>query len=451
MASIVDQKSNFKHVCKICKKGFVCGSALGGHMRAHGTGDERRRTCDVNHGSDWDGKLEGGGSDTPPSNKRKYALRTNPNRMRNCRACENCGQMFLSWKSFLEHSKCGSEDAGSPASSPKSAVDDDLERRTHGGGSIVGGWFKRKRSVRVEVDNIIDSINCPSSEEEYLAVCLMMLSRGTVDPSDVLADQQPKESPPPSADKNDERRNGITFIGPRPLAGGLLDKAEGVAKGALFECKACSKVFHSHQALGGHRASHNKIKGCFAARGIIMVGCKRKSKVHECSICHQIFSSGQALGGHKRCHWIAANPPGTSSSLPTFQHPRDHVEEARQRPIVFIQPEQPFDLNVAEARYKLSTQICLQLGDGVETETEEKRHHCNNHQDEDDNEREQEDKKTKKMKTSHESMKNEVRDEVDNSKQTKLGELKDLDVSRSSSLWLRVGLGSSDGVGADHP
>eukprot|EP01018_Ginkgo_biloba_P035813 Gb_01024 [translate_table: standard] len=28
-----------------------------------------------------------------------------------------------------------------------------------------------------------------------------------------------------------------------------------------YECKTCNKVFHSFQALGGHRASHNKIKG----------------------------------------------------------------------------------------------------------------------------------------------------------------------------------------------
>ena len=34
----------------------------------------------------------------------------------------------------------------------------------------------------------------------------------------------------------------------------------------LFECKACKKVFTSHQALDDHRASHKKVKGCFAAK-----------------------------------------------------------------------------------------------------------------------------------------------------------------------------------------
>ncbi|CAI0430118.1 unnamed protein product [Linum tenue] len=32
-----------------------------------------------------------------------------------------------------------------------------------------------------------------------------------------------------------------------------------------FECHTCNKAFHSYQALGGHRASHKKIKGCFAS------------------------------------------------------------------------------------------------------------------------------------------------------------------------------------------
>lgn len=118
-----------------------------------------------------------------------------------------------------------------------------------------------------------------------------------------------------------------------------------LAKG-LFQCKACKKVFNSHQALGGHRASHKKVKGCYAAKPdddltddemleeefitpkeMSMAqesvdpsfnlnnltsqntchddqDITRDGKVHECSVCHRVFSSGQALGGHKRFHWL---------------------------------------------------------------------------------------------------------------------------------------------------
>lgn len=104
--------------------------------------------------------------------------------------------------------------------------------------------------------------------------------------------------------------------------------------GGRFECSSCKKVFGSHQALGGHRASHKNVKGCFAitktdvevdqehhqngAAGHGYGGVDEHNvddvmeenkmvmvleSAHQCSICWRVFSSGQALGGHKRCHW----------------------------------------------------------------------------------------------------------------------------------------------------
>ncbi|XP_031259237.1 uncharacterized protein LOC116117330 [Pistacia vera] len=118
-------------------------------------------------------------------------------------------------------------------------------------------------------------------------------------------------------------------------------------KRSKFECTTCNKIFHSYQALGGHRASHKKIKGCFASKidssetsiekelspdptpdsKIIksinnenatvhsIADCDERAdtsygaikKRHECPICLKVFSSGQALGGHKRSHLINGN------------------------------------------------------------------------------------------------------------------------------------------------
>ncbi|KAK7840306.1 zinc finger protein zat3 [Quercus suber] len=49
----------------------------------------------------------------------------------------------------------------------------------------------------------------------------------------------------------------------------IIDQAEfdgffRESVGCRFECSSCKKVFGSHQALGGHRASHKNVKGCFA-------------------------------------------------------------------------------------------------------------------------------------------------------------------------------------------
>lgn len=97
------------------------------------------------------------------------------------------------------------------------------------------------------------------------------------------------------------------------------DKQYKKKRKGVFECKACKKVFTSYQALGGHRASHKNVKGCFAAKlynqdneeiiGNELPVKKKKAKIntHECSICHRVFASGQALGGHKRCHWITTS------------------------------------------------------------------------------------------------------------------------------------------------
>ncbi|WVZ03299.1 hypothetical protein V8G54_024105 [Vigna mungo] len=86
-----------------------------------------------------------------------------------------------------------------------------------------------------------------------------------------------------------------------------------------FECSSCNRVFGSHQALRGHRASHKNVKGCFANIGSnvsigLGIGSSGKCEEenvnmnmsddgHKCSICLRVFSTGQALGGHKRCHW----------------------------------------------------------------------------------------------------------------------------------------------------
>ncbi|XP_073127880.1 uncharacterized protein [Henckelia pumila] len=104
--------------------------------------------------------------------------------------------------------------------------------------------------------------------------------------------------------------------------------SEDFAKNSKFLCTICKRAFPSYQALGGHRASHKKFKGCcaprnentesspvqsdqnienirdFAAKAASEVGFK-KAKDHECPICFKIFSSGQALGGHKRSHLIS--------------------------------------------------------------------------------------------------------------------------------------------------
>ncbi|XP_057495759.1 zinc finger protein ZAT9-like [Actinidia eriantha] len=456
MALMVDQQqqqtTNFKHFCRICKKGFMCGRALGGHMRAHGIGNEGENMDDEDPASDWEER------GNIPANNRMYALRTNPNRLKSCRVCENCGKEFLSWKSFLEHGKCSSgyDGESQPESSPE------LEGEERRGCQ----WSKRKRSMRTKVGNFTSKF-LSSEEEDIAASCLVMLSTARDD----LPADQPEESCA-SASKEEERRNpAAAFFVPPPRS---LEEAKGVSKG-MFECKACKKVFNSHQALGGHRASHKKVKGCFAARldhtapddagladdDVITHedlffppkptennnSSKRKSKVHECSICHRIFSSGQALGGHKRCHWITSNSPEPSSFAKYHHNFHDHVDQVRERPLPnLIGKADALDLNFPanndlsgirrDPRNPLSFEVSteINLPSWMDHDNKSNHHYMNNLENGNNND--------VFVKSDD--------DEADSTlKLAKLSELKDMNMSGSSSPWLRVGIGSTTGVGGD--
>ncbi|KAF7009601.1 hypothetical protein CFC21_024116 [Triticum aestivum] len=105
-----------------------------------------------------------------------------------------------------------------------------------------------------------------------------------------------------------------------------------------YACPSCYKSFPTHQALGGHMASHNRAIRCAAAQQVdglavaqavqnILAHRQRQESAnasasgivgedlqislrppkpvsHTCVRCRQIFSTGQALGGHMRKHFL---------------------------------------------------------------------------------------------------------------------------------------------------
>ncbi|KAM7495687.1 hypothetical protein LguiB_030296 [Lonicera macranthoides] len=108
------------------------------------------------------------------------------------------------------------------------------------------------------------------------------------------------------------------------LMADLESTEEGTIMNRRYRCDICNKGFPSHQALGGHRSSHNKFKV-----SIINTVVKKEQdhhhhddksrdqqkshqqrqhmvlveETHQCKICNKSFLTGQALGGHQRCHW----------------------------------------------------------------------------------------------------------------------------------------------------
>ncbi|ESR46865.1 zinc finger protein ZAT10 [Citrus sinensis] len=167
-------------------------------------------------------------------------------------------------------------------------------------------WTKRKRSKRP---------HNPPTEEEYLALCLVMLARGTTSTAALTncntttTASQRQKSPAPST-------AATTSSSDQKL---------------VFKCSVCDKAFSSYQALGGHKASHRKGSGGgdehsastttnTNATATTTGVPNATGRTHECSICHKSFPTGQALGGHKRCHYDGGEKSGVTSSGSSSTH-----------------------------------------------------------------------------------------------------------------------------------
>ncbi|RWV86374.1 hypothetical protein GW17_00051736 [Ensete ventricosum] len=164
----------------------------------------------------------------------------------------------------------------------------------------VGSTTKGKRSKRPrpspssspEVPDEDADRRRLNTEEEFYALCLVMLSRGAGGGAAFEQEHVPPRPPPPKAQS--------------------------------YECSVCGKAFPSYQALGGHKTSHRKPAATTAAAGgddaasvsnggggapVVVAGAL--GKPHECSVCHKSFPTGQALGGHMRCHYDGRATAGT--------------------------------------------------------------------------------------------------------------------------------------------
>lgn len=122
----------------------------------------------------------------------------------------------------------------------------------------------------------------------------------------------------------------------------LASSPRGVAvaepeEARLYVCSSCNKGFGSYRALGGHRATHKNVKGCFAnalekkedqedgrdgssaqldldhGAGTSIQNEKGKKVIqgvaerlameldqHKCNICKKVFNSEKALSEHKK-------------------------------------------------------------------------------------------------------------------------------------------------------
>ncbi|GMJ00762.1 hypothetical protein like AT3G60580 [Hibiscus trionum] len=284
-----------KHKCKLCLKSFANGRALGGHMRSHMFNLPLPPKVAEGKPLPTDSS-EGGGQ--------SYGLRENPKT-----SVRLVDPEFVDL--VLQHRESETESSKNPTRTRRILENELREERkkVKVNNKDSDNQLSRTDSWAEPEPEPVSSISDTTTED--VAFCLMMLSRDKWKNKVVHQDDEGTEI---------EKYELQDFF--------KSSKVNRTNRGK-YRCETCKKVFKSYQALGGHRASHRKMKAHSATTHETELEAENvggatssmtDKKVHECPVCFRVFSSGQALGGHKRSHVITgqvalATPVRSSKKL----------------------------------------------------------------------------------------------------------------------------------------
>ncbi|XP_044502083.1 zinc finger protein ZAT4-like [Mangifera indica] len=311
-----------KHACKLCLKSFSNGRALGGHMRSHMLNlpvpprqreeeEEERanRVSDDTESTSSSDEEEGGGGELEKGVF--HGLRENPKR--------SIRLVDSEFSFALDAGSVVLQDRESETESSKNPT----RRRSKRTRKLDYQYHHHERQQRQEQEMVnrfkfnklskteswaepepVSSISDTTTEED-VAFCLMMLSRDKWKRKEQQQQRRRHEVQEEEEEEEAEKSMEETDESDQ------FKSSKQRSRGGKYKCDTCKKVFKSYQALGGHRASHKKIKfysptqepeidqeNAGTSTSVPMVD----RKIHECPVCFRVFSSGQALGGHKRTH-----------------------------------------------------------------------------------------------------------------------------------------------------
>lgn len=305
-------RRNRYHVCRHCNRAFSSGRALGGHIRIHGASFKGARAAvaaiatDSSNNSSSKSLFKGAevdGSEDEDEDEEEeedssasshheqelsngcspkmvslYTLRNNPKRssilmdpeftlelMGSSGAKRNCWQESNS--GVFPYSESGSEHKG-------------LVAPQFGSWSVTRNRSSREPKRQRQRQRHGKEV---AADDRDTANLLVMLA-GRANGERESTEESVYDSKPPLF-SNLESQGSIEDSGSEEEArivqkkkrrrrpkneheGGEVGKENEFDVGKyIHRCNTCKKVFNSHQALGGHRASHRKVKGCFAAQG----------------------------------------------------------------------------------------------------------------------------------------------------------------------------------------
>ncbi|XP_031265609.1 zinc finger protein ZAT9-like [Pistacia vera] len=286
-----------KHrICKICNRRFANGKAMGGHMRSHLT------------------KLP-----IPPKPNNihpspVFTLKSpSPSSSLSIHSFKDHMQTYRSVN--RDHSDVvmrddGESEAEAEAESSRNPTKRRSKRRRKAVLEVVGPHPSKPESVSSVTENFT---------VEEVAICLLMLSRD--------------KWPEPEEDK--VKVNHHKYIGEDESDSTDEDESFCVTprvhqalstNSNKYKCNTCKKGFRSYQALGGHKASHKKIKTHLIKGSLEDDVTLLNPRVFKCTVCDKVFESGQALGGHKKVHFTYLTKSGEKLLDLNLPAPEDDSE-----------------------------------------------------------------------------------------------------------------------------
>ncbi|CAL9006721.1 unnamed protein product [Prunus brigantina] len=334
-----------RHKCKLCMRSFSNGRALGGHMRSHMMNlpipakPELEEEEEVPRGRNQDqvqlliDELAESASASSSSSEEEdehgeegeegeegmfYGLRENPKRSIRLVDPEfsfavDAGSVVLQDRESETESSKNPTRRRSKRTRKSAMLELHHQYQQHHQKLEALKKIKLKNKVisSSKTDSFepepVSSISDATTEED-VAFCLMMLSRDKWKKQDQQHHQQQHQQEQ-EQDQDDEAERSMEDSDESEEQ--LVKFPRTRTTRGKYKCETCNKVFKSYQALGGHRASHKKIKASnpnpiyeheLEQENNAGASSVAERKTHECPVCFRVFSSGQALGGHKRSH-----------------------------------------------------------------------------------------------------------------------------------------------------
>ncbi|XP_023528094.1 zinc finger protein ZAT9-like [Cucurbita pepo subsp. pepo] len=319
-----------RHKCRLCFRSFSNGRALGGHMRSHLMNlplppkpeDPPPPHAHLSEDADSASFLSSPSSSEGDAEEKGlgYGLRENPKR--SIRVVDPEFSFAVDAGSVvLQDRESETESSKNPTrrrSKRTRKLDHHHHQHVHEHHHYSA--FKRLQEKKVNQPESwteaeqVSSISGSTTEQD-VAFWLMMLSRDkwTKQRGGYEEDEEEEEE---EEDNEDEEEEEVEESMEETDDSEALKFPKNRNRGN-YKCETCNKVFRSYQALGGHRASHKKIKLSVTYNNPQLVTHRENAasmgerKIHECPVCFRVFSSGQALGGHKRSHVTAYSSPNS--------------------------------------------------------------------------------------------------------------------------------------------